>query len=61
MQPGSDAAAFSLLTGGAVKFRGEHEHGICVRNGFYLLERRPLILCQNFLEIINRLIELFCR
>jgi hypothetical protein len=59
MQPGSDAAAPPLLT--RVKLRGEHEHGIGVRDGFYFFERRPLVLCQNSLEIVNRIIELLCR
>ena len=57
MQLGSDAAAFSVLTG-VVKFCREHKHGIRVRNGFYLLESHPLVLGQNLLEIINRLAEL---
>ena len=59
MQPGSDAAAPMLLTG--IELCGEHEHGIGVRDGFDFLERRSLVLCQDFLKVINRLSELLCR
>jgi hypothetical protein len=59
MQPGTDAAPAPVLT--PVKLRGEHEHGIGVGDGFYAFERRPLVLCQDSLEITNRLIELLCR
>ncbi len=48
-----------LLTG--IEFRGEHEHGIGVRDGFDSLERRSLVLCQDSLEVIDRLSELLCR
>jgi len=57
MQSGSDAAAFAVLTG-VIKFCREHKHSVRVRDGFCLLERRSLIVAQNLLEIINRLIEL---
>lgn len=54
MEPGSKAAPAPMLT--RVKLRGEHEYGIGVGDGFYVFERRSLVVCQDSLEIINRLI-----
>ena len=59
MQPGPDAAASPMLV--RVELCGEDEDSIGIWDVFYFLERRPLLLGQNPLEINNRLIELLFR